>query len=173
MAQALLAPVHQTLGYRTIEEYTRWASQRKILLKVKQIYLRTARSMYSNTIVIVKMFTFNSTLFKRCWWWSFQDFYSKNTSLAQCTELPQPSSTGQCTLTALGPILLSLPSANETIPSVRAIVLGIGDLFSDSELPDSYIPNPQLDNYPQLGILDPQLGIICPIGYIVCQFSIM
>ena len=32
-AQALLADMHQTLGCQTIEEYTRWASQRKILLK--------------------------------------------------------------------------------------------------------------------------------------------
>ena len=38
------------------------------------------------------------------------------------TDLTWPSSTGQSTMTALGPILFSLPSANEKISSVRAIV---------------------------------------------------
>ena len=59
--------------------------------------------------------------------------------------------------------------------------LGISDLFSDSALLDSYIPNPQLAilepigyiipnwiYYPQLEIWDIQLGIICPIGDIFC-----
>ena len=44
--------------------------------------------------------------------------------------------------------------------------LGMGVLFSDSALPDSYIPN--WIYYLHLGISDPRLGIIWPIGDIVC-----
>ena len=38
------------------------------------------------------------------------------------TDLQQSGSTGQCSLTAFGPMLISLASAKETIPLVRAIV---------------------------------------------------
>ena len=41
------------------------------------------------------------------------------------TDLELSSSTGQCILTALGTMLISLASANETIPLVCAIVEGI------------------------------------------------
>ena len=43
---------------------------------------------------------------------------------ASSTDLQQSGSTGQCSLTALGPMLISLSSANETIPLVQAIVKG-------------------------------------------------
>ena len=66
--------------------------------------------------------------------------------------------------------------------------LGIGDLFSDSLLPDSYIPHLQLVMLStsgdvvspigdQLVMLYPQLGIICPIGELsvgsLIQFLLM
>ena len=41
---------------------------------------------------------------------------------ASSPELQQSGSTGQCSLTALGPMLISLASANETNPLVCAIV---------------------------------------------------
>ena len=41
---------------------------------------------------------------------------------ASSTDLKQSSSTGQCILTALGPMLILLASENETIPLVCAIV---------------------------------------------------
>ena len=43
-------------------------------------------------------------------------------SLPVPSDLHWPSSTGQCSVTALGPLLFSLPSANDTIPLVSAIV---------------------------------------------------
>ena len=40
------------------------------------------------------------------------------------TDLQQSGSTGQCSLTALGPMQISLSSANETLPLVQVIVKG-------------------------------------------------
>ena len=57
---------------------------------------------------------------------------AKQSESLQCKFLWEPllvpltsRSIGQCTLTALGPILFSLPSAIETTPSVCAIVQGL------------------------------------------------
>ena len=45
------------------------------------------------------------------------------------------------------------------------IKLYIGDLFSDSALPDSYIPNPQLEILSPIGDLISPIGdLISPIG---------
>ena len=44
-------------------------------------------------------------------------------------------------------------------PQLVIFQLGIGDFFSDSALPDSYIPNPQLD------ILSPIEDLRSPFGY--------
>ena len=44
---------------------------------------------------------------------------------ASSTDLQQSGSTGQCSLTALEPMLISLALSNEAIPLVCAIVRGI------------------------------------------------
>ena len=57
---------------------------------------------------------------------------------ASSTDLQQSSSTGQCRLTALGPMLISLASSNEIIPLVCTIVERMGDFFCPERFNDFF-----------------------------------
>ena len=50
---------------------------------------------------------------------------SQSPNSASSTDLQKSGSTGQCSLTALGPMLCSLASSNDTIPLVCAVVSSV------------------------------------------------